>query len=89
MVPKEIKDYVRGMYGRPPAAIDPEVQKLIIGDEQPITHRPADDLEPMLDKARKEIMPYYQQEEDVLSYVLFPEVALEYFKFRANSNGNK
>lgn len=89
VVPKEIKDYVRGMYGRPPAAIDPEVQKLIIGDEQPITHRPADDLEPMLDKARKEIMPYYQQEEDVLSYVLFPEVALEYFKFRANSNGNK
>lgn len=83
VVPKEIKDYVRGMYGRPPAAINPEVQKLIIGDEQPIAYRPADDLEPMLDKARKEIMPYYQQEEDVLSYVLFPEVALEYFKHRA------
>ena len=87
VVPKEIKDYVRGMYGRPPAAIDPEVQKLIIGDEQPITHRPADDIEPLLDKARKEIMPYYQQEEDVLSYVLFPEVALEYFKSRASANG--
>lgn len=84
VVPKEIKDYVRGMYGRPPAPIDPEVQKLIIGDEEPVTHRPADDLEPMLDQARKEIMPYYQQEEDVLSYVLFPEVALEYFKTRAN-----
>ncbi len=87
VVPKEIKDYVRGMYGRPPATIDPEVQKLIIGDEQPITHRPADDLEPMLDKARKEIMPYYQQEEDVLSYVLFPEVAVEYFKHRAANAG--
>ncbi len=86
VVPKEIKDYVRGMYGRPPAAINPEVQQLIIGDEQPITHRPADDLEPMLDKARKEIMPYYQQEEDVLSYVLFPEVAMEFFKTRANTN---
>lgn len=84
VVPKEIKDYVRGMYGRPPAPIDPEVRKLIIGDEEPVTHRPADDLEPMLDQARKEIMPYYQQEEDVLSYVLFPEVALEYFKTRAN-----
>jgi oxaloacetate decarboxylase alpha subunit len=89
VVPKEIKDYVRGMYGRPPATINPEVQKMIIGDEQPITHRPADDLEPMLDSARKEIMRYYQQEEDVLSYVLFPEVAMEYFKFRANSNENK
>lgn len=84
VVPKEIKDYVRGMYGRPPAPIDPEVRKLIIGDEEPVTHRPADDLEPMLDQARKEIMPYYQQEEDVLSYVLFPEVALEYFKTRTN-----
>lgn len=87
VVPKEIKDYVRGMYGRPPAPIDPEVRKLIIGDEQPITHRPADDLEPMLDQARKEIMPYYQQEEDVLSYVLFPEVAMDFFKTRANMNG--
>lgn len=84
VVPKEIKDYVRGMYGRPPAPINPEVQKLIIGDEQPITHRPADDLAPMLDKARKEIMSYYQQEEDVLSYVLFPEVAMEFFKHRAS-----
>ncbi|NLW46072.1 MAG: oxaloacetate decarboxylase subunit alpha [Firmicutes bacterium] len=84
VIPKEIKDYVRGMYGRPPASISPEVQKMIIGDEQPITHRPADDLAPMLDQARKEIMPYYQQEEDVLSYVLFPEVAMEFFKNRAN-----
>ncbi len=82
VVPKEIKDYVRGMYGRPPAPINPEVQKLIIGDEEPITHRPADDLEPMLDQARKDIMQYYQQEEDVLSYVLFPEVAMEFFKNR-------
>lgn len=87
VVPKEIKDYVRGMYGRTPAPIDPEIQKLIIGDEKPITHRPADDLEPLLDKARKEIMPYYQQEEDVLSYIAFPEVALEFFKFRAAQQG--
>jgi oxaloacetate decarboxylase alpha subunit len=84
VVPKEIRDYVKGMYGRPPAPIDPEIQKLIIGDEAPITHRPADDLEPILDQARKEIMPYYQQEEDVLSYVLFPEPALEFFKQRGS-----
>lgn len=83
VVPKEIKDYVRGYYGRPPAPFDPEIKQLIIGDEEPITCRPADELEPMLDKARKEIMPYYQQEEDVLSYVLFPDVAVEFFKYRA------
>lgn len=85
VVPKEIKDYVKGMYGRPPAKINPEVQKLIIGDEEPITHRPADDLAPMLDEKRKELVTkkLYQQEEDVLSYVLFPEVAEDYFKLRA------
>lgn len=83
VVPKEIRDYVKGLYGRPPGLIDPDIQKIIIGDEEPITHRPADDLEPMLGKARKEIMQYYQQEEDVLSYILFPDVALEFFKARA------
>ncbi len=87
VVPKEIKDYVRGYYGRPPAAIDPEVKKLIIGDEEPISYRPADDLPPQLDEARKELLAknqqFYQQEEDVLSYILFPEVALDYFKYRA------
>lgn len=86
VVPKEIKDYVKGMYGRPPAKINPEVQKLIIGDEEPIDHRPADDLAPMLDEKRKELVEkkLYQQEEDVLSYVLFPEVAEEFFKIRAS-----
>lgn len=86
VVPKEIRDYVKGMYGRPPATIDPEIQKLIIGEDEPITHRPADDLAPVLDKARKEIIEYFQQEEDVLSYVLFPDVALEFFKHRAGLN---
>lgn len=84
VIPKEIRDYVKGLYGRPPAPIDPEIKKLVIGDEEPITHRPADDLEPMLDNARKEIIQFYQQEEDVLTYTLFPEVALEFFKTRAN-----
>ncbi|HEX3047695.1 MAG TPA: oxaloacetate decarboxylase subunit alpha [Bacillota bacterium] len=83
VVPKEIRDYVKGLYGRPPGPINPEIQRIIIGDEEPITHRPADDLEPMLDKARKEIIEYYQQEEDVLTYILFPEPALEFFKIRA------
>lgn len=86
VVPKEIKDYVRGYYGRPPAPIDPEVKKLIIGDEEPITFRPADQLEPRMDAARQELIDqgFSQiEEEDVLSYVLFPEVALAFFKRRA------
>ncbi|NLM37938.1 MAG: pyruvate/oxaloacetate carboxyltransferase [Firmicutes bacterium] len=86
VVPKEIKDYVRGHYGRPPAPIDPEVKKLIIGDEEPITCRPADLLEPRLEAARAELAEKgFSQlsEEDVLSYILFPEVALEFFKHRA------
>lgn len=87
VVPKEIRDYVRGMYGRPPAPVNAEIQSMIIGEEQPITHRPADDLEPILDQKRKELveMKYYQQEEDVLSYVLFPEVAVEFFKTRTGN----
>jgi oxaloacetate decarboxylase alpha subunit len=84
VVPKEIRDYVKGLYGRPPAPFDPEVKSIIIGDEETIDYRPADDLEPIMDKARKEIIKYYQQEEDVLSYILFPEVAMEFFKLRAN-----
>jgi oxaloacetate decarboxylase alpha subunit len=83
VVPKEIRDYVKGLYGRPPAPIDQEIRRLIIGEEMAIEHRPADDLPPLLDDARKAILPYYQQEEDVLSYVLFPEVAQEFFKKRA------
>jgi oxaloacetate decarboxylase alpha subunit len=87
VLPKEIKDYVRGFYGRPPGQIDPEIQKLIIGDEEPITYRPADELAPQMETARKELLAidqhYYQQEEDVLSYILFPEVALDFFKHRA------
>ena len=72
VVPKEVKNYVLGYYGRPPAEIDPEIKKKIIGDEEPITCRPADLLEPMLEKARKEIGRYAEKEEDILSYCLFP-----------------
>ena len=86
VVPKEIKDYVRGYYGRPPAPIDPEVKKLIIGDEEPITCRPADLMEPRIDAARNELAEKgfgQLTEEDILSYILFPEVALAFFSHRA------
>lgn len=79
---KEIKDYVRGLYGIPPAPISDEVRKKIIGDEEVITVRPAELLEPRLAEARNEIRQYIRQDEDVLSYVAFPEVAMEFFRKR-------
>ncbi|MBR1735776.1 MAG: oxaloacetate decarboxylase subunit alpha [Firmicutes bacterium] len=82
MVPKETKDIVRGMYGKTPVPISEEIRKKIIGDEEPITCRPADLLEPVLEKTEKEMSDYKEQEEDVLSYTLFPQVAMEFFKFR-------
>lgn len=82
IVPKEIRDYVKGFYGKPPAPIDPKVRRKIIGDEKPITCRPADLLEPALDKIPEDVKPYIESEEDKLTYVLFPQVALEFFKKR-------
>lgn len=82
MVPKETKDIVRGRYGRTPVPISEEIRKKIIGDEEPITCRPADLLSPELEKAEAEMSDYKEKDEDVLSYVLFPQQAIEYFKFR-------
>ncbi len=81
-VTKEFKGIVRGDYGKTPVAIDPEFVKKIIGDETPITHRPADDLAPELEKLRSEIAQYLEQDEDVLSYALFPEVSKKFFEYR-------
>jgi oxaloacetate decarboxylase alpha subunit len=83
VIPKEIKNYVKGFYGRPPGAIDPDVQKKVIGDEEPIDCRPADLLPPEMDKAREEVGSYAKSEEDVISYALFPQVAMEFFQKRA------
>ncbi len=82
IVPKEIKDYVKGFYGQPPAPIDENVKKLIIGDEESITCRPADLLEPALDKIPEDVKPYIESEEDMLTYALFPAIAPEFFKKR-------
>ncbi|WP_429950765.1 oxaloacetate decarboxylase [Enterococcus sp. AZ170] len=73
MVPKEIKDYVKGLYGKPPVAISEEMTKLIIGEEEVITIRPADLLTPELAKYEKEIKQYARSTEDVLMYALFPQ----------------
>lgn len=82
MVTKETKDIVRGRYGRTPVPISDEIRKKIIGDEEPITCRPADLLSPELEKAEAEMSDYKEKDEDVLSYVLFPQQAMEFFKFR-------
>lgn len=82
MVTKESKALVRGEYGRTPVPISEEVRKMVIGDEKPITCRPADLLEPELDKIEAEMKQYKEQDEDVLSYALFPQVAEEFFKYR-------
>ncbi|NLL18436.1 MAG: oxaloacetate decarboxylase subunit alpha [Clostridia bacterium] len=82
MISSETKNYVRGFYGQPPAPIDEEIKKLIIGDEEPITVRPADLIEPQLPQAKAEIAPYMEKEEDVLSYALFPAVAKKFLEER-------
>lgn len=82
MVPKETKDIVRGMYGKTPVSISEEIRKKIIGDEEPITCRPADLLEPELAKMEAKMKDYKEKDEDVLSYALFPQQAIDFFKFR-------
>ena len=78
VVPSEIKDYVRGLYGASPAPIDADVKQLIIGDEEPVTCRPADLIEPQLPRLREEISQNAKCDEDVLSYALFPEQARDF-----------
>lgn len=85
MIPKEVKDYVKGLYGKPAAPISEEIKQKIIGDEEVFTGRPADLMEPQLDKYREEIKEYIEQEEDILSYALFPQIALQFFKQRQAS----
>jgi len=82
MVPKESKALVKGEYGKTPAPIPEEISKKILGDEQPITCRPADVIAPELDSIRDSMKEYLEQEEDVLSYALFPQVAEKFFKLR-------
>lgn len=82
MVPKESRKLVMGEFGQSVRPVNPEIQKQIIGDEKPITCRPADLIPPQLPKFEEEVGPWKQQEEDVLSYALFPQVALDFFKYR-------
>ena len=82
MITKESKKILHGEFGKTIKPFNPEVQKKAIGDEKPITCRPADLIPPQLPKFRKECAQWVQQEEDVLTYALFPQVATEFFKYR-------
>ena len=79
---KESKGLLKGEYGRLPAEPNPDVVKKALGDEPRITYRPADVIKPELDRYREEIKPWMEQEEDILSYAMFPQVSLDYFKYR-------
>ena len=81
-VTKEFKGMIKGEYGRPAVPIDPAFQKKILGDEEPITCRPADLLKPELEDLKKKVAPYAEQDEDVLSYALFEQVATKFFDQR-------
>ncbi len=84
MIPEETKNYVRGYYGKSPSHIAPEIREKILGKEKPITCRPADLLKPMLPQATNNVdATLIKGEEDIISYCLFPEIALDYFKWRA------
>jgi len=82
MIPKETKGVVKGEYGKTPEEISNEIKEKIIGNEEQITCRPADLIQPQLDNIKEEISKYIEQDEDVLTYALFPTIALEYFKMR-------
>ena len=81
-ISKEVKAYCRGEYGTSPAPINPEVVKKALGDEKPIEGRYADTLEPVFEKTKEELKGIAKNDEDVLSYILFPQVTEKYFAAR-------
>ncbi|HHX74356.1 MAG TPA: oxaloacetate decarboxylase subunit alpha, partial [Firmicutes bacterium] len=82
MVSTEVKNYVRGLYGRPPAAVDEKLQQQLLGAEKPLDVRPADLLEPQMGTVPDEVKDLVESEEDLLSYLMFPQVAVSFFKRR-------
>ena len=87
-VSKEIKAYCRGEYGRTPAPINPEIQAQILGDEKPLTVRYADTLEPVVEKTREKLGDLAKTDEDVLSYIAFPNLAEKFLEERKAKEEN-
>lgn len=82
IIPKEVKQYVLGYYGKPPAPIKDEIRELVLNKDEPISERPADKIEPMIKKAENDLKGITEREEDVISYALFPQIALKFFENR-------
>ena len=82
MVTKEMRNYIKGLYGKPPGEIKEEIKKKVLGDEEPITVRPADLLKPEFEKLKEEIGDLADNDEDILSYALFPDVARKFLMRR-------
>ncbi len=89
MISNEIKDYVKGLYGKPPAEINEELKKKILNDEEEITCRPADLINNEFSKFKEESSEFTKTDEDVLSYILFPQVAKSFLQKKYNQNDNE
>lgn len=88
-ISKEVKSYIKGEYGRTPGQVDLELMKKVLGDKKPITGRFADTLESEFEKVKNEIKNMAQSDEDVLSYILFPQIAEKFFKEREDKKAIK
>ena len=82
---KEIKSYIRGEYGKAPGEIDPVLEEMVLGGEQPMTGRYADTLAPEYEEAKAHLGSLARSEEDILSYIAFPQQAEQYLKRRENT----
>ena len=89
LVPKEINDYVKGLYGQAPAPVNEDVRKKIIGDAEVITHRPADDIAPEFEAMKAKYGDICESDEDVLSCALFENVAVKFLENRKNKQNKK
>ncbi len=89
MISKEIKDYVKGLYGKPPAEINKELKEKILVNDKEVTCRPADLIDPEFDKLKHECEDFTKSEEDVLSYILFPQIAKKFLDKKYNQNNNQ
>ncbi|WP_114300125.1 pyruvate carboxylase subunit B [Anaerobacterium chartisolvens] len=88
-ISKEVKAYLKGEYGKAPGEVDAELVKKVLGDEKPITGRFADTLEPEFNKIKQQVKGMAKNDEDVLSYILFPQIAEKFFKHREESTAVK
>jgi oxaloacetate decarboxylase alpha subunit len=88
-VSKEVKAYLRGEYGKAPGEVNSELVKKVLGDEQPVTGRFADTLKPEFENTKAKLGDTARSDEDVLSYIAFPQIAEKFFKARSEAETNR